>query len=402
MQGYQAVSELLRRAGHEVVFALLGGSNAAWVAHGVQQGTLRLIKTRHEDTACNGAMGYARSTGRTGVFSVTRGPGFANCINALRAAAVAHTPLLMLVGESPAVGVNTEQNIDQRALAPILGVGFHHAATPAALETTFWAAEHAARFNGTPQVLSIADAVMPAEIPAFADAPPPSPLRPQPDAEAVATAIDALAAARSPLILAGQGAQLAGCRAELEELADLVGARVATTLRAHRFFAGHPRDLGLCGSWAPEPVKELLAEVDVVLAVGAALSRHTTAEGSIWRAARVIHCEVDPDRPFRASSPELALLGDARATARALIAEWHRRGLPARQGSEEVVSHDAVLASLRRVELPHDPERGLDIRDVYAVFDALLPDDRIAVTDTGSHLGPMAAIVRARDGLAGC
>ena len=61
IRGLEAVAELLRRAGVDTAFGLLGGSNAAWVAHAVNIGQLRFIRTRHEETAVTAAAGYSRA-----------------------------------------------------------------------------------------------------------------------------------------------------------------------------------------------------------------------------------------------------------------------------------------------------------------------------------------------------
>ena len=69
-------------------------------------------------------------------------------------------------------------------------------------------------------------------------------------------------------------------------LAEASGARLATTLRANRLFSGHPRDLGLCGSWSPGPVREAINGCDLVLSFGASLSKHTTEANAIFGGAK--------------------------------------------------------------------------------------------------------------------
>src|SRR5258705_13889741 len=85
-RGLEAVAELLRRAGVDTAFGLLGGSNAAWVAHAVNAGQLQFIRTRHEETAVTAAAGYSRATGGLGGCTTTKRAGLPNTINALLAA----------------------------------------------------------------------------------------------------------------------------------------------------------------------------------------------------------------------------------------------------------------------------------------------------------------------------
>lgn len=399
MQIYEAIPELLHRHDVGVVFSMLGGSNVPWVAEGVRRGVYQLVKTRHEETSVHAATGYSRSTGQIGVCTVTRGPGFANSVNGLVSATIRHVPLLLIVSEAPTYSdaEYTEQNVDQKGFTQLIGAGFHHVGSADELESAFWAALKDAYWNGQPQILSIGHGLLPKEI-ELTDTIPPS-LRPQgaPDPESVKAAVDVLEHSKRPLILAGQGAVLADCRSTLEQLADLVGARVATTLSANRFFSGHPHDLGLCGTWTLPILTEYIAEADVVVAFGAALGHRTTAGGHIFEGKKVIQCEIDSAQTFSASSPELGLLGDAGTTAQALIAEWNSRSLPAREITEPTPTYRAAQDSVLAIPVDHDPARGLDLRRVYAAFDRVLPDSRIVVTDSGSSLGTLPALVNARD-----
>lgn len=397
MRPYEAIAELVSRTGVDTVFAMVGHTNVAWLAHGQQHGLFEVVKTRHEEVAGNAAFGHSWSTGNLGIFTVVRGPGFANSINALTAATKSHVPVLLVVAESPATGPRwTTQNINQREHTEAIGAGFHHAATPDELEKCFQQAVSSARWNGCPQVVSIADAVMEAEEVPLSDAPMQSePPPPTVDDDALHAAVDALQAATQPLILAGRGAVLANCHAELVELADLTGARVANTLAANCFFAGHPRDLGLCGTWSPEPARAALAENDLVLAFGASLNQKTLAEGTLFGGARVIQCEVDVDQPFRATRPEYGLMGDASLVAQALIREWRRRDLPARAPSGATPPVSAIRAAIMPAADSLEDDGGIDLRHVYATMDRKLPATRTVVTDSGSSLGTLPNLVGA-------
>lgn len=404
MHGFQALPELLRRQGSTTVFGVLGHSNVAWIGEGVRTGTLRLIKTRHEDTSVGAAAAFSRVTGALGVCSATRGPGFANCINPLISAVYYHAPLLLIVGESPSMTDTTWQNIDQRAFTATIGAGFHHVATADALETGFWAAVDAAGFDGRPQVLSIGDGVLEAEVTLTSEAvnvpAGPPPVAP---AERVRAAVDALASARRPLILAGQGALLSGCRPELERLAELIGARVGTTINVNRFFSGHLHDVGLVGQSAAAVTKALVRQTDLVLAVGASLNSRTMDGGRLFGGATMIQCDIDPSREGIAAGEGLAsgewsfLAGDARATVAALIDEWQRRGLGARPVEGSTPSYDAVAEAIVAADVGQDPARGIDLRALYRAVSRRLPPDRIVVTDAGRSRATMAALVDARD-----
>jgi acetolactate synthase-1/2/3 large subunit len=398
--GYQAIPELIRQSGIDTVFSMIGETNVPWIAEGVRTGSFRYVRTRHEGTAVSAAAGFSRTTGSVGLATVTRGPGFANAVNALKAAAHDHVPLLLLVAESPATKVKISpfyQNLDQRSISAALGVGFHHVSRVDELEESYWRAMRSAQWNGLPQVVSVADGLLDESV-TLSAAPPPVPSPSAPEADSVVAAVDVLAGAKHPVILAGQGAVHADCRAELEELADLVGARLATTLNVNRYFSGHPHNLGVCGHSSPTVVADLLAQTDVVLAVGASLNPYTTAKGEIFKQATVVQVEIDIDQPFHATRPELGLLGDARVAARALIDEWRQRGLGTRQVGGTTPTPREIATSILDVDLGHDPSRGLDLRQVFSSLDSKIPQDRIVISDSGRWSGTLPSIVDARDG----
>lgn len=398
MKGFEAIPELLRRHGLDTVFGVLGSSNVQWIGAGVQAGALRLVKTRHEETAVSAASAFSRVTGRIGVCSATRGPGFANSINPLISSVHYHAPLLMIVGESPASRDRTSQNIDQKTLTETIGAGFHHVADGSELASALASALTSIRWNGCPQVLSIGDGVLEAEIilgpDAEADV---EPTRPGASAASVAAAVDALKGSVRPLILAGQGALLADCRDELETLAALIGARVGSTINVNRFFSGHPHDVGLVGQSAPALSKRVQRETDVVLSVGASLNSFTLAKGKLFGSATIIQCEVDPSVARKASSDQLFLAGDCKATIAAIIEEWRKRDLGSRPVSGATPTFEDLARATLAAEIGTDPARGLDLRVVYDTVSKKLPADRIVVTDAGRTRSTMAALVDTRD-----
>ncbi|GAB3161916.1 thiamine pyrophosphate-binding protein [Myceligenerans halotolerans] len=398
--GHEAVAEMLASRGFDTVFSMLGGTNVPWIGAGVENGRLRLVPTRHEATCVSAAVGYARSTGRVGLCSVSRGPGFANAVNALIAAVRNHSPLVMVVAESPSPDSMTAQNVEQRAFTELIGAGFHHARTLGEFAEALDAAVGAARWDGQPQVLSMADGMLRERL---ATVPQPGPGRERgaPDASSVEKAVDLLARSDRPLILAGQGAVHADSRPELVALAEATGARLATSILATQFFAGHPQDLGISGGWAPVAARRALRESDLVLVFGASFNQFTHGHGKLYDAPVVIQCDVNPDAVGQVVPVDLALVGDARATAESLLAAWSVRGLD-RRPPPAPLPKAAIRESVHAV--PLDRSHGLDPREVYQVLDEVLPPERLVVTDSGRTLPTLPTLVgtrTARDFLVG-
>src|SRR5215831_13822377 len=100
MTGGKALVEMLRRNGVDTVFALPGVQNdALFVAFYDAGEALRVIHTRHEQGAAYMAFGYARASGRTGVYAVVPGPGLLNTTAALATAYATNAPVLAISGQ---------------------------------------------------------------------------------------------------------------------------------------------------------------------------------------------------------------------------------------------------------------------------------------------------------------
>lgn len=401
MPGHQAIADLLASRGLDTVFSMLGGTNVPWIGAGVSSGRLRLIPTRHEATCVSAAVGYARSTGRVGLCSVSRGPGFANAVNPLIAAVRNHSPLIMVVAESPSPDSMTAQNVDQRAFTELIGAGFHHATTLTEFAAALDAAMAAAQWDGLPQVLSMADGIL--DETATGPTPPISSGRPRglPDASSIEAAVDLLKQSDHPLILAGQGAVHADSRDALAALAEATGARLATSVLAVQFFAGHAHDLGLSGGWASVASRAAMRECDLVMVFGASFNQFTSGHGKLYDDPVVIQVDVNPDAIGEVVPVDLALVGDARSTAEGILGAWNTRGL-GRRPPPPPLSRDHIRASVQAV--PLDTSEGLDPRAVYRVLDDVLPSERLIVTDSGRSLPTLPTLVgtsTARDFLIG-
>ena len=98
--GGEAVVSGLLAHGVDTVFGL-PGAQIYGLFDAFEQAQLKVIGARHEQACGYMAFGYARSTGRPGVFSVVPGPGVLNAAAALLTAFGANEPVLCLTGQVP-------------------------------------------------------------------------------------------------------------------------------------------------------------------------------------------------------------------------------------------------------------------------------------------------------------
>jgi acetolactate synthase-1/2/3 large subunit len=93
-------ADALTRHNVDTVFTLSGGHLFPLYDGCVQRG-IRLVDTRHEQTATFAAEGWAKVTRRVGVAALTAGPGVTNGISAITAAWMNGSPLTVLGGRAP-------------------------------------------------------------------------------------------------------------------------------------------------------------------------------------------------------------------------------------------------------------------------------------------------------------
>ncbi len=98
--GGEAIVSGLVVHGVDTVFGL-PGAQIYGLFDAFQQAQLKVIGARHEQACGYMAYGYARSTGRPGVFSVVPGPGVLNAGAALLTAFGSNEPVLCLTGQVP-------------------------------------------------------------------------------------------------------------------------------------------------------------------------------------------------------------------------------------------------------------------------------------------------------------
>lgn len=201
----------------------------------------------------------------------------------------------------------------------------------------------------------------------------------------IARAADLLRRAERPGIFCGWGA--VDATAELQQLAELLGAPVATTLQGLSSFpANHPLHAGFALGPAAVPASEnAFRDCDCLLAVGTRFAEIPTGSFGYEPPANLVHVDINP-RVFNANyKAAVALEGDARAVLSALIGSF--AGVPAAVVRAERV-RGQIAADKRRYRnewLAHDSKGRVNPARFFDALRARLPDDAIVVADDGNH-----------------
>ncbi|HVW45242.1 MAG TPA: thiamine pyrophosphate-binding protein [Amycolatopsis sp.] len=386
MKAFQALTTTLVQDGVDTLFGLMGDANMRIVAH--YRGELggRFVGATHEAGAVAAADGYHRLTGRVGVATVTHGPGMTNTVTALTEAARNRSSIVVITGDTPPVRTWTQQ-IDIGAVVAPTGAGYERVYAPESVAFDLRRAMHRARIERRPVVLNFPFGFLAGEAEPESRAVPPETAVvggsiAEEDLEGV---LDIIAGAKRPIILAGRGAVRSGARDELIALADLLGCPLSTSLLARDLFAGHPLNVGICGSLATGIGTEILMAADCVLAFGAGLNRYTTFVGDLTQGKRIVQVDNDLENVGIYTSVDHVVHGDA-ATAAGLLTE--RLSGAGFEGTGWGRKYAGRLADWKPTDEFADASADgfVDARAAIIRLDEVLPKDRNVVTDVGRFI----------------
>ena len=320
IDGGAMLVRVLRQAGIDTLFTLHGGHLDAIFQAALDDG-MRLIDTRHEQAAGHAADGWARTTGRPGVAIVTAGPGFTDCITAITNAYLDCVPTLFIAGAAPLRESETlplQGGIDQVAMAaPVTKWSHRVTHTERIPDLVAQALRTATSGRPGPVFLELPIDVLFARVDedkvAFPEKIAPD-AAPAPARDAVETAIEWLASAQRPAILAGGGAWFAGVGDALLRFAEQTQTPVFSNGKAHGLVpAGHP----LCGRSFVNlgiAARAGVGEADCVLVLGARLGLFAGGRGAplIPAGARLIQVDIAPEEIGRNRRIDLGIAADCR------------------------------------------------------------------------------------------
>jgi acetolactate synthase I/II/III large subunit len=383
------VGQALAGEGVRAAFGVVGNGNFLAVA-GLMAGGARYVAARHEGGAVAMADAYYRATGDVAVCTTTYGPGLTNTATGLAEAVKHRSGVLLLSGDQPAGGPRPI-DIDQAAFAAALGARTVRIADPATARGTAARALGLARGGPCPVVLSLPADLLGADVPdqpgqpAGTEAARSDPRR-GPAACQVGAALDVLASARRPLLLAGLGAYRSGAAQPIAALADRLGALLTTTVMADGLFRDSPWSLGICGGFASPRAARIMGEADVVVAFGSSLNDFTLHGGMLLDPGATL-VQVDLGAAPTVSRVDLCVTGDAARVAGALLDGVRARGLVAARWRGEVAA-DIGLTGWEHE--PYDDASTvsrIDPRTLALALAGLLPAERTLVMDGGHFVG---------------
>jgi pyruvate dehydrogenase (quinone) len=368
-----------------------------------RNGDIEFIQARHEEMAAFMAAAHAKFTGEIGVCLATSGPGASHLITGLYDARLDHMPVLAIAGQQArsAIGGQYQQEIDVAAMfQDVAGEFVEQAMVPAQVRHLIDRAMRTAIARRRVTALVFPNDLQEAEY----EEPPRkhgtvhsgvgfTPARVVPDEAALHRAADVLNAGSKVAILVGAGALHAS--EEVAATADKLGAGVAKALLgkavlpdALSYVTGPIGILGSNASW------KLMNECDTLLMIGSGFpyAEFLPKEG----AARGVQIDIEPEMLSLRYPMEVALIGDAAETLRALLPLIEAKSDRSwRKTVEGWVAEWWKVLEGRAIESaePVNPQR------VVWELSSRLPDRAIVTSDSGSCANWYARDLKIRSGM---
>lgn len=382
----EIVAKYIADSAIDVQFGVVGEGNLA-VVTALHELGVRYVPARREDAAVGMADGWARRRpGRVGFASVTSGPGLTNTVTSLVEAARRHSSIVVLVSLTPPSALHHPQRLDAQAMVATTGAGWVELRSRQHLARDVHSAFRGAAVERRPYVLALPqdllylevdDLLLTGELPEAVPEPLASIGRAHPDPDRIDAAADEIARAMRPLVVAGRGVFDADAEQQVTELAERLGAPLTTTLLGRGMFRDHPQHVGIFGGFSTEHGSEIIPGADLVIALGCSLNPWTTMQGELLDGARLVHCDHDPRSIGCWNRPDVAIVGDARVTATALLdAVGARREPWARPETSSAGADPATAAPLATV-------------DVARSLATTLPPDVTLAFDSGHAMGDL-------------
>ena len=381
MRAAELFVRCLENEGVEYIFGIPGEENLD-VMDALLESKIRFVTVRHEQGAAFMADVYGRLTGRPGVCLATLGPGATNLITGVADANMDRAPLIAIAGQGSTHRLHKEshQILDLvKMFEPI--------------------SKYATRLREPeiiPEVVRKAFKVAKAEKPgcSFIDFPEniagaemeeKRPLKvqearpPVPPQEKIAQAAGLIAAAKHPLVMAGNGVIRAGATAALEAFADRLRIPVTTTFMAKGAIPlSHPMSLGTAGLAANDYISCGFDRADLVICVGYDIVEY---HPHLWHGnpdQKIVHIDQLPAEVDEHYILEVGLVGDIAAGLRALAEQVPPR--TENWGANLRLTIDQEASE-------HADDTGFPVKPQKILWDlrqALEPED-ILISDVGAH-----------------
>ncbi len=397
--GAEIIVKAFANEGVDVIFGYPGGAILPFYDALFLQNKVHHVLARHEQAATHAAEGYARSTGKVGVVTVTSGPGATNAITGLTDAYLDSIPLVCISGqvatgvigtdgfqEADITGLTrscTKHNYlvkDVNELGYIIHEAFHIARTgrpgPVLIDIPKDVQNSHGIYNGKMEIDRASYQLKKRHFELHHDQ--------------IAAAVDLMEKAEKPVFYTGGGIINSGEKASelLTKLVHETGFPITNTLMGLGGFPAVDKHfIGMLGMHGTYEANMAMYDCDVMINIGARFDDRVTGRVSGFSPnSKKIHIDIDDCSINKIIHVDVSITGDAAEVIEALLAEWHRRKNHNRE--KEISSWWNQIKKWQAIDSLSYEKSEKEIKPEYALqrLNALTRDQKPFVsTDVGQH-----------------
>ena len=390
IDGAQALIKTLDELGIEIIFGYSGGAALPiFDALETVDSNIKFVLSRHEQGACHMADGYGRATGKPAVVLVTSGPGAGNTVTGLMTAQMDSVPMILISGQQVTwmLGKDAFQEADIFGITlPVVKHNYLVRETNHIPRITREAYHIATSGRPGPVLIDIPkdlsqgpftgdlDHKDELDLPGY---------KPEAafniDESVIDQALELISNAKKPLILAGQGAMIARAHQEMLDFATTLDCPLTSTLLGKGIIPEtHPLALGMLGMHGTAYANKAICECDLLINIGSRFDDRIIGQADKFCAdAKIIHVDIDPSEMNKMISPDVEIVGDAKAVLDLLNAKISEQKHP------EWNAH--LDGYKRKYPLSYKKQGGLRMQQVIDEFCIQTNGEAIVATDVGQH-----------------
>ena len=402
----EAFVKVLQMHGIEHAFGIIGSAMMP-VSDLFPKAGITFWDCAHEGNAGTICDGYTRATGKIAMAIAQNGPGITNFVTPVKTAYWNHTPMLLVTPQAAnkTIGQGGFQEVEQMALFRDM-VAYQEEVRDASriAEVLNRVILKAVRLSAPAQInipRDIWTQVIDIALPPMTQFE-----RPAGGAHAIAEAAKLLSQAKFPVILSGGGVVIGNAIGACVALAERLDAPVCSGYQHNDSFPGsHRLAVGPLGYNGSKAGMELIAQADVVLALGTRLNPFSTLPGygiDYWpKTAKIIQVDINADRIGLTKPIAVGICGDAKAVAQQILQQLLPTAGDAGREARKNLIHQTKSAwkqALSSMDHEDDdpgtiwnadarrrePER-MSPRQAWRAIQAALPKDAIISSDIGNN-----------------
>nr|WP_217909474.1 sulfoacetaldehyde acetyltransferase [Desulfosediminicola flagellatus] len=320
----EAFIKVLQMHGIEHAFGIIGSAMMP-ISDLFPKAGIKFWDCAHEGNAGMMSDGYTRASGKMSMMIAQNGPGITNFVTPVKTAYWNHTPLLLVTPQAAnaTMGQGGFQEVEQMACFKDMVAYQEEVRDPRRVAEVLNRVIMQAKRASAPAQINVPrdfwTQVIEIELPAIVDFELPSG-----GEQALEKAAELLSNAKFPVILNGAGVVIGGAIKDSMELAERLDAPVCCGYQHNDAFPGsHPLSTGPLGYNGSKAGMELIAQADVVLALGTRLNPFSTLPGygiDYWpKDAAIIQVDINPDRIGLTKPVTVGIVGDAKKVAQGIL-----------------------------------------------------------------------------------